>query len=793
MMLSMSLFVGIVSEDATAAGAAAGYPHLEAEYTVNPESISSIDDEVVVTLRIKGIGGKVEDLPPDILENMPRKPLDVVLVLDKSGSMESTDYPPDRITAAKEAAKIFVNQIKEDDRVAVVSFAESTSTVVSFTSDKDSAKSKIGGISTGGGTAVGEGIITALDVLENGRDESVKAIVLLSDGANNRGISPITAANRAKDRGIPIYTVGIGTVGGGIDPLDEQTLKEIASITGGEYLYAPDEAELKRVYEILSTKVLNVAGTNVWISVEPTQFFNILKREPSPLRFENIPPDTEKAVEITGKLTITAPNERIPVIHKYSISYLDVIGKYKTIIGGPIYVEYNVETVPSDVEIKNIKFKGEDESYKNVKSADGSHEDATVYHLSNDIKVQVDIKNPEEVTVKSTASLCEGVSMRTSTDSKETDKDSIKHTLNNGGVIGSYIFSDSLFYPEDVRTDYKGDTTYVVFDDEDDVDDKWSDSTKAKNRNRRKPVSIHPKSKDILELTTDWCSGSCLRAEAATKILDCLYYYIEYTKEKKIGRDWDSDYTILDLNGENRKAGETGKPTGTCADYAVAYTSCLRSVNNPVRGISLSFEEDKKPAGHAFTEVYDNEWIHTDPTWNRYNVPDDYLVSGFRKIEGFVEEKPGKKSNDKLTTIKYAVGMIFPVITTWGEIDLNKGKQIKQIILFRNRAKSTDDWWLPDLIDPEDYIAEDFDIKVDIDDEFSDKLEAKITDLDDDDTLDINELDYCILTIKVLDEYAKTIKEGTSENVPIPLKVKYKTIDGEKVEKEYTFYVDVKR
>jgi hypothetical protein len=100
-MLSISLFVGIVSEDATAAEAAAGYPHLEAEYTVNPESISSIDDEVVVTLRIKGIGGKVEDLPLDILEKLPRKPLDVVLVLDKSGSMESTDYPPDRMTAGR--------------------------------------------------------------------------------------------------------------------------------------------------------------------------------------------------------------------------------------------------------------------------------------------------------------------------------------------------------------------------------------------------------------------------------------------------------------------------------------------------------------------------------------------------------------------------------------------------------------------------------------------------------------------------------------------------------------------
>ena len=71
-MLSITLFVGIVSEDASAAEPAKGYPHLEVKYTVNPEIISSIDEAVVVTLKIKGIGGKVEDLPPDILEKLLR-------------------------------------------------------------------------------------------------------------------------------------------------------------------------------------------------------------------------------------------------------------------------------------------------------------------------------------------------------------------------------------------------------------------------------------------------------------------------------------------------------------------------------------------------------------------------------------------------------------------------------------------------------------------------------------------------------------------------------------------------
>jgi Mg-chelatase subunit ChlD len=770
-MLSIFLFVGIVSEDATAAGAVEGYPHLEVEYTVNPESISSIDDEVVVTLRIKGIGGKVEDIPLDILEEMPRKPLDVVLVLDKSGSMESTDYPPDRITAAKEAAKIFVNQIKEDDRVAVVSFSSSTSTVVSFTSNKDSATSKIGGISTGGGTAVGEGIITALDVLENGREESVKAIVLLSDGANNRGISPKTAANRAKGRGIPIYTVGIGTVGGGKDPLDEQTLKEIASITGGEYLYAPDESELKRVYEILSTKVLNRAGTKVSVSVEPTQFFNILKKEPSTLRFENIPPNTEKTVEITGKLTITAPNGKIPVIHRYTISYLDVIGKYKTIIGGPIYVEYNVETVPSEVKIRDIEFKKEDGSYK----------DAAVYNLSDDIIVEVEIRNPDDVTVKSTAWIYEGNTGKGSTDSKKTDKDSITHILNNGGVIGRYIFSDSLYYPGDIQTDNKGDIVYTVFD-ESEKYNSFSSSDKYTVYSKfvgSKLITLHPRSEKILETAMGAISGSSGKSMAAQRLMKEVANLLDYLNHTS---PFEDDYTILK------------KGRGNCADHTSLYMSLARSVNIPTRGVTMWMRTTKNPyigTGHAFNEVYINEgWIHVEPqSTDAYDSPDHYMSKVWWDIICDVESEPGKRiKGDKLTTIKYAIGMIYPlpdkiVIL----INLNKGTISEKDLFFKNCAKRTDAWWNP--FDSEDYIAEDFDIKV-VD---SGELEAETTGLNNDDTLDISELDYCTLTIKVPDEYANTIKEGSSVTVPIKLRVDYETTDGEEVEKDYVVKVRVKK
>jgi Mg-chelatase subunit ChlD len=783
-MLSISLFVGIVSEDASAAEAVEGYPHLEVEYTVNPESISSIDDEVVVTLRIKGIGGKVEDLPPDILEEMPRKPLDVVLVLDKSGSMESTDYPPDRITAAKEAAKIFVSQIKEDDRVAVVSFSSSTSTVVSFTSDKDSAKSKIGGISTGGGTAVGEGIITALDVLEKGREESVKAIVLLSDGANNRGTSPKTAANRAKGRGSPIYTVGIGTVGGGKDPLDEQTLKEIASITGGEYLYAPDEAELKRVYEILSTKVLNVAGLDVGVDVAPTAFFNVLKREPSSFEFDVIPPDTEKTIRITGKLAIKASAKRIPIVQRFTVTYTDLItGKRKTIIKGPIYVVFSGEIEPSDVKIKNIEFKRKEESYRNVVSADGSHKDATVYQLSDDVKVEIEIKNHEEVTVESVALIYEGKTGKGSTDSKKTDKDSVIHIFDNGGVVGKDAFSDSLFYPKDTLADKESTTVYVVFDEEDDVDDEWHEGTKAFRRSWQ--VTLNPRSVDIIKFSTSLCSGVSSKNKAAEEILHKIYKKIEYLHTEG-NYYWDSDFTILDLNGQNSRGGTTGKPVGVCVDYAAAYISCLRSINIPARGIEIYWDKsqtkEKKGGGHAFSEVYyDDAWRHYDPTWKNFLSPDVYLLNsrGFEDIKCLVEYEPGKLKEDKLTTIKYAVGIIDPELPNLNKpiiIDLGRGKSTaKQKITFTNRAINC--------------IAEDFDISV-VD---SRELETEITSLSGDDILDINENDHCILKIKVPEDYAKTIEKGCLKIVPIKLKVDYETTDGEEIVKDYTIIVWVER
>ena len=260
----------------------------------------------------------------------------------------------------------------------------------------------------------------------------------------------------------------------------------------------------------------------------------------------------------------------------------------------------------------------------------------------------------------------------------------------------------------------------------------------------------------------------------------------------------------MDLNGKNSRGGRLGKPTGLCVDYAAAYISCLRSISIPARGIAISYDiypngypvGPKEASGHAFSEVYDGTWKHYDPTWNDYGKPDVYLFSRshFANISGSVEKKPGKLKENKLTTLKYSVGMTSPypyADRALLYINLNVKDRIEIPVEFQNRAKSTDAWWNP--FDSEDYIAKDFDIEVDIDKKDSNKLEAEITGLDDDDTLDINETDHCDLTIKVPEEFAKIIKYGSSVDVPIKLKVDYETIDGEEVEKDYVIIVRVSK
>lgn len=192
--------------------------------------------------------------------------IDIVLAMDISGSMLARDFEPDRITAAKQLASEFASE-RMGDRISVVAFAGEAFTQCPLTSDKASVGTMLSRLRSGvvdDGTAIGNGLATAINRLRESGSKS-KVVVLLTDGVNNRGqISPIMAAEIARDMGVKVYTIGVGTKGQAPMPamdmfgnktyvmadveIDEQLLRNIAKTTGGEYFRAVDNKALGEIY-----------------------------------------------------------------------------------------------------------------------------------------------------------------------------------------------------------------------------------------------------------------------------------------------------------------------------------------------------------------------------------------------------------------------------------------------------------------------------------------------------------------------------------------------------------------
>lgn len=193
--------------------------------------------------------------------------IDIVLAVDVSGSMLARDFKPDRITAAKEVAGDFIAD-RAGDRLGLVVFAGEAFTQSPLTTDQGTLQTLLGRIRSGlieDGTAIGNGLATAINRLRESEAKS-KVIILLTDGVNNRGeIAPLTAAEIARAQDIRVYTIGVGTQGMAPYPavdmfgqmtfvqqkveIDEKTLREIAGQTGGKYFRATDKAKLKAIYD----------------------------------------------------------------------------------------------------------------------------------------------------------------------------------------------------------------------------------------------------------------------------------------------------------------------------------------------------------------------------------------------------------------------------------------------------------------------------------------------------------------------------------------------------------------
>lgn len=180
---------------------------------------------------------------------------DVVLAIDVSGSMRAIDYTPNRLEAAKASAKAFARELEAGDRIGVVVFSGVSRIVSPLSGDREMVRESIEAISFGAedGTAIGDGLVSSASLLSGSRGRN-SFVVLLSDGQNNRGVAPRDAARYAKALGVKVYTVGIGSARGKISGtsevtgLDEETLRALASASGGDYRLAKSEEDLEAIY-----------------------------------------------------------------------------------------------------------------------------------------------------------------------------------------------------------------------------------------------------------------------------------------------------------------------------------------------------------------------------------------------------------------------------------------------------------------------------------------------------------------------------------------------------------------
>ncbi len=233
---------------------------------------------------------------------LPSTQQTIILAMDVSGSMRATDVQPNRLVAAQNAAKSFLGDLPRDVKVGIVAFAGSAQVAQLATVNREDLVTAIDRFQMQRGTATGNAIVMSLatlfpddghidlQLMQNNRDRmrgtaidaekkekekkpftpvppgsyTSAAIIMLTDGQRTTGVDPMEAAKLAAERGVRVYTVGIGTVDGetiGFEGwsmrvrLDEETLKQIAQKTSAEYFYAGSAQDLKKVYETLSTRL----------------------------------------------------------------------------------------------------------------------------------------------------------------------------------------------------------------------------------------------------------------------------------------------------------------------------------------------------------------------------------------------------------------------------------------------------------------------------------------------------------------------------------------------------------
>ena len=204
---------------------------------------------------------------PHIPLEQAKEGVNVILVIDVSGSMQATDYLPTRLESAKQSAEVLLRQLDDKDYAGIITFESGATSAAYLSPDKERVITKLRAIeSKEGSTAIGDGLALATDMAESIPNRK-KVVILLSDGVNNAGvIPPAQAMQFAKDKGIQVFTIGLGSeqpVVLGYDwfgnpqyaTLDEDTLRSIATETGGQYFRSVNERTLSDIYANLNKEI----------------------------------------------------------------------------------------------------------------------------------------------------------------------------------------------------------------------------------------------------------------------------------------------------------------------------------------------------------------------------------------------------------------------------------------------------------------------------------------------------------------------------------------------------------
>jgi Ca-activated chloride channel family protein len=229
---------------------------------------------------------------------VPRDEATVMLIIDVSGSMNADDVEPTRIEAAQRAASRFLDRLPERFQVGLVVFSSEAETLVPPTTDREAVRGALDTLNANGGTAMGDGLARALDVIESARRQALgpappttvdpntgampppttpgadqpavppAVTLLLSDGANSAGGDPFIQAERARQLGVPVYTIALGTANGVLRqpnafggtriqpvPPDPDSLARIAETSNGRFFQAPTSENLTAVYDSLGSRI----------------------------------------------------------------------------------------------------------------------------------------------------------------------------------------------------------------------------------------------------------------------------------------------------------------------------------------------------------------------------------------------------------------------------------------------------------------------------------------------------------------------------------------------------------